>query len=104
MRDAPPESFRVLLIEDSAGDRFLLREMIERDCARFLVALVADTLASGIAMAREGGVDLVLLDLTLPDAHGLETFVRLHEVIPHVPVLVLSESDDEELGVQAVQR
>jgi PAS domain S-box-containing protein len=105
MPAAPPETFRILLIEDSAGDRFLLREMIERDCApRFLVAQVTDSLAHGLELARQGSADLVLLDLTLPDACGLESFTRLHAAAPHLPIIVLSERDDEEMGAQAVQR
>jgi PAS domain S-box-containing protein len=98
-------AFRVLLIEDSPGDRFLLREMIERDCgARFRVAQVTDTLARGIDLASRGESDVIMLDLVLSDGRGLEAFDRIHEAAPQIPVIVLSERDDENLALHAVQR
>ncbi|HET6410182.1 MAG TPA: response regulator, partial [Chthoniobacteraceae bacterium] len=98
-------AFRVLLIEDSPGDRFLLREMIERDCAmRFRVAQVTDTLARGKELASREESDVILLDLVLPDARGLHAFDQIHAAAPQVPVIVLSERDDEDLALQAVQR
>jgi PAS domain S-box-containing protein len=98
-------SFRVLLIEDSPGDRFLLREMIELDCdQRFRVAQITDTLARGVELARREESDVVLLDLFLSDASGLDAFDRIHEAVPQMPVIVLSERDDEELALHAVQR
>lgn len=98
-------AFRVLLIEDSPGDRFLLREMIELECgARFEVAQVTGTLARGIELARREEADVILLDLVLPDARGLDAFDRIHAEVPHSPVIVLSERDDENLALNAVQR
>jgi len=99
------ETFRVLLVESSAGDRFLLREMLERDCApRFRLVQVTDTLARAIEIVRLGESDVALLDLTLPDSSGIGTFTQLHDAAPHLPVIVLCERDDEELALLAVQR
>lgn len=98
-------AFRVLLIEDSPGDRFLLKEMIELKCdARFQVAQVTGTLARGIELARREEADVILLDLVLPDARGLDAFDRIHAEVPHSPVIVLSERDDENLALRVVQR
>ena len=98
-------AFRVLLIEDSPGDRFLLREMIERGSAtQFRVVQVTDTLARGMELAAREEADVVLLDFVLSDAKGLEAFDRIHEAVPQMPVIVLSERDDEELALHAVQR
>jgi PAS domain S-box-containing protein len=98
-------AFRVLLIEDSPGDRFLLREMIERESdTRFQVAQATGTLARGIELARREESDVVLLDLVLPDARGLDAFDSVHAVVPHLPVIVLSEQDDENLALHVVQR
>jgi len=50
------------------------------------------------------GVCAVVLDLRLPDSHGVETFDKVFQVAPQVPILVLGESDTEEIGKQAVER
>jgi PAS domain S-box-containing protein len=104
LQDSPTKPFRVLLVESSAGDRFLLQEMLERDCApRFQLAQVTDCLARAIEIVRLDETDVALLDLTLPDSDGIETFTQLHRVAPHLPVIALCEKDDEELGLLAVQ-
>lgn len=105
MPEKPSSSFRVLLIEASAGDRFLLREMIEGDWrAQFIVAHVAETLGKGIELARSGAADVALVDLVLPDVRGVEVFTQLHEAAPHLPVILLGESDDEDLALEVVHR
>jgi PAS domain S-box-containing protein len=79
--------------------------MIELDCgSRFRVAQVTSTLARGIELARREEADVILLDLILPDARGLEVFDRLHAEVPHSPVIVLSEQDDENVALTVVQR
>ena len=94
---------RVLLIEDSPGDARLIREMLgEAPGASFAVEH-ADRLSAGLERLAAGGFDLVLLDLGLPDAQGLETLVKTHERAPQVPIVVLTGLDDEGLTVQAVQ-
>ena len=51
-----------------------------------------------------GGIDIVLLDLNLPDSRGLETFLTLHGQAPQVPIVVLTGEDDESLGAAAVEQ
>src|SRR5262249_15400082 len=63
-----------------------------------------DRLAPGLNQLALGGIDIVLLDLSLPDSHGLDTFQRVHAVAPRVPVVLLSGLDDEDLAIQAVQK
>ena len=60
--------------------------MIEGESpARFIVSQLTDTLARGVELARSGLPDVALLDLALPDAQGIEVFVRLHEAMPSLP-------------------
>jgi phosphoserine phosphatase RsbU/P len=95
-----------LLIEDNPGDARLIREML-RDSASAAAPVelsVADRLASGVERLEGGQVDLVLLDLSLPDSTGLETFERIHTAAPGVPVVVLSGLDDEAMAVRAVHQ
>lgn len=95
---------RVLLIEDNPGDARLLKEaLVDAGADQFEVAF-ADTLRKGLDYVSSQDVDVVLLDLTLPDGQGLETFVRLHSRVPTVPVVVLTGLDDERLARQAVQK
>src|SRR3979411_1978895 len=92
------ESPTVLLIEDNPGDARLIGEMLqEAPGARFLLECT-DGLTGGLARLSRGGVQLVLLDLSLPESQGLESFLRVRTHAPSVPVVVLTGSDDEELG------
>ena len=105
MPEPSPSSFRVLLVEASPGDRFLLREMIEGEWrAQFIVSHVAETLAQGIEMARAHLPDVALVDLTLPDARGVEAFAKLRDAAPQLPVILLGEADDEDLALEVVHR
>src|ERR1700730_6839141 len=61
-------------------------------------------LSSGIERVRKGGIGAVVLDLTLPDSCGIETFDKLFQAASRVPILILSEADAEEMARQAVQR
>ncbi len=61
-------------------------------------------LSSGNERLLKGGVEAVVLDLTLPDSQGVETFDKLFQAAPRVPILILSEADAEEMAMQAVQR
>jgi PAS domain S-box-containing protein len=103
MDTSPPDPIRVLLIEDCPGDVFLIREMVqESKSPRFRMVAQTDRLEPGIALMRAGGIDVVLLDLTLPDSHGIESFTRAHEAVPELPIVVLSGIDDEEFAAQAL--
>ncbi|HXN23776.1 MAG TPA: EAL domain-containing protein [Candidatus Dormibacteraeota bacterium] len=94
----------VLLIEAQAGDAArILDELRSATDEPFRVEWVTE-LSSGIERLRNGGVGAVMLDLTLPDSHGVETFDKLFQAAPDVPILILSGADAEETARQAVQR
>jgi two-component system cell cycle response regulator len=89
----------VLLIEDSQGDADLIRmRLLDSD----LEVSCADRLSTGLAALAVKPPAVVLLDLNLPDSHGAETFRKVLNKAPGVPVVVLSGMEDEELAVQAV--
>ena len=99
----PPAQTRVLVVDDDPADIFLVREMVELDAkSRFRVTAEAGTAEQALQVLAQGEIDVVLLDLQLPDARGVDTFVRVHAADPDVPIIVLSGSDDEELGLQTV--
>ena len=94
----------VLLIDAEAdGAAGILDELSSATDERFDVEWVPD-LSRGIERLRNGGVGAVVLDLTLPDSHGIETFDKLFEAAPSVPILILSGPDAEEMARQAVER
>jgi len=99
---------RVLLIEDDPGEARLVREeLLEAPCpgqpgAAFELVQV-DRLEAGLARLAEGGVDIVLLDLSLPDSQGLDTFYRAQIEAPWLPIVVLTGLDDETCALQAVR-
>ncbi|MCC6616370.1 MAG: response regulator [Anaerolineae bacterium] len=94
-------SMRLLLIEDNLGDARLIREML-RDQADVAITHV-ETLEEAVDACRDATCDMALLDLSLPDSSGVETVLRLSADLPHLPIVVLTGSDDEELGIEAVQ-
>jgi signal transduction histidine kinase len=96
----------VLLIEDNPGDARLIAAMLEEAAGtgRRFALHCAKNLAAGAQRLREGGIDLVLLDLGLPESTGLQTLERLFAEVPQVPTLiVLSGLSDEDVAVQALQ-
>lgn len=97
-----PARLKVLLIEDNPGDARLIQLMLAADGEQLFEVEVVERLEAGVRRLASGGVGLCLLDLSLPDSHGLETFARLHARAPETPILVLSGLDDTTLAVQAV--
>ncbi len=95
---------RVLLVEDNPGDAYLLRRHIAEDRRMRAEVTQVDYLAKAFDVLREGVTDVILLDLSLPDAHGLETVEKTHERAPSVPIIVLTGLNDEDLALSAVQK
>ncbi len=92
---------RVLLVEDNEDDALLIREELSETNMEIERT---DRLSTAIARLIEGGIDAVLLDLSLPDAHGLDTIDRVLNGAPGVPIVVLTGFNDEEAAVTAVER
>jgi signal transduction histidine kinase len=97
------KTLRVLLVEDNAGDARLLREMFSTERAGSFELTHLLRMSEAVVHLLKGGVDIALLDLGLPDAHGLEILRRARAVAPDVPVIVLTGLDDEALAAQAMK-
>ncbi|HIE32176.1 MAG TPA: response regulator [Methanosarcinales archaeon] len=109
--DATPVN--VLLIEDDPGDAQMIREMLADSEETIFNMELADRLSTGLARIADGSggdgvgddnIDVILLDLSLPDSHGLDTFTSTYTQAPNVPIVVLNDLCDKELAIQAVQR
>jgi PAS domain S-box-containing protein len=100
----PGGTYRVLLIEDNPADIRLLQEYLATPLSPSYQLELADSLQAGLNRLEAGGLDLVLLDLSLPDSQGLETVMRVRERAPDLPIIVLSGLSDEEVAVAALQQ
>jgi signal transduction histidine kinase len=97
------KGLQVLLVEDNAGDARLLREMLREETPdSFKLTHLFRMQEAEIQLAK-GGVDIVLLDMGLPDTHGLDTVRRARTAAPNVPIIVLTGLDDEELAAEAMK-
>ena len=93
---------RILLVEDNPGDARLLEFMLQ-DALRDYHLAQANTLAQAVDLVQAALFDIILLDLSLPDAQGKSTFWRLHKVAPSVPIVVMTGLDDETLAAELAQ-
>jgi two-component system cell cycle response regulator len=93
----------VLLVEDSPTDALLLREALTDERRAQFRTAHAETLADALRTLQQQDFDLILLDLGLPDSQGLETFARVHDHVPQIPIIVLTGLDDDTLAIQAVK-
>ena len=93
---------RVLLVEDNPGDVRLIAELLSDYRDQFRLDAHATRLSDAEKAVERADVDLVLLDLSLPDSHGFETFERLLSHGRTLPILVLSGVDDESLALRMV--
>ena len=93
----------VLVIEDNPADARLVGEMLADAKGAAFDVLYADSLSTGLERLAEGGIDVILLDLNLPDSHGLDTFVQVRIQAQHLPIVVLTGLDDDKMGAEALR-
>lgn len=93
----------ILLIEDNPGDARLIKEYLTAEKNITFNLQTCEKLAQGIDIVESEYIDVVLLDLKLPDSEGLNTFQKMFAAAPHVPIIVLSGLDDETTAIKAVQ-
>ena len=94
------KGMRILLVEDNDDDALLIRESLSGTA---LEIDRAERLSTALAQLTLGKFDAVLLDLSLPDAWGLDTIRRLRREAAAVPIVVLTGLNDEEIAMRAVE-
>jgi len=97
------DRLKVLLVEDNPGDADLIQEILTRARTFSFDLEWADQFSTRLERLAVGGTDLLLLDLSLPDGRGLDTFAMAHAQAPHVPIIVLTLVDSEALAMKAVR-
>ena len=94
----------VLLVEDSASDTALLLETLRETAGDLFRVTALERLDEALRQLKTNSFDVLLLDLTLPDSAGVETFRAARASAPHVPIILLTGVDDEALGVEAMRQ
>ena len=94
----------ILLIEDNRAEARLLQETLKGSLLHRATVTIVTRLLEGIQHCRDHDVDVVMLDLTLPDSYGLASLDTLQTEVPKVPVVVLTNTNDDALAVEAVRR
>jgi len=95
---------RILLVEDSPTDVQNIREALAKEMDVPFRLQHAEQLSAALAILSRDPIDVILLDLQLPDIQGFGSIDRLRRANPGVPVVVLTASDDEGLAVQSLQQ
>lgn len=93
----------VLLIEDNPADARLIRELLREVSGSHVEFVLASTLDEGIAHLAAGGIDVVLVDLSLPDSTGVEACRRLQDKSPTIPIVVLTGLADQKTALKALR-
>ncbi len=95
---------KILLIEDDLGNADLIKRMLSQEQNPSFDVECAGRLETAFERFSKGGVDLVLLDLYLPDSSGPDTVAKFHARIPSVPIVTLTRQKDGAIALQAIQR
>ncbi|MGV3485657.1 MAG: protein kinase domain-containing protein [Planctomycetaceae bacterium] len=94
-------SYRVLVVEDSPTQSLMICQQL-KSTSRHFIPIDVPTVALACDRLQTLDIDLVLLDLNLPDSSGIPTIERVRQVHATVPILVLTNTDDPEVGMQCI--
>jgi two-component system, cell cycle response regulator len=96
-------TIRLLLIENDPGDTRLIKDALTRLKHISVDLVCTNSLPNAFTCLDSRKIDVIISNLDLPDSHGLDTLIKLSERVPEAPIIVLTEDDDEELAVGALQ-
>lgn len=97
------DAIKILLIEDDMDYALVIQNRLKNDPKNRFEPVHAETLAAGLEAIGRQPVDLILLDLNLPDCQALETFTRVKNRAPLTPIVILSATDDESVALEALK-
>ena len=100
----PVSLVKILLIEDSLAEARLLKEVLKGFKLSQFSLIHVKRLEEGLRKLSQESFDVILLDLTLPDAQGLESLPLLMQQAPSLPIVVLTNNNDDKLALEAVRQ
>ncbi len=103
-RSMPRKTVTVLLVEDDPVAAGLFHAQLHADIGVRFEFELADSLEKALELLREKPLDVVVLDLMLPDSEGIESLETIRAEAGPLPIVVLTGLDDEEVAVRAVER
>jgi signal transduction histidine kinase/DNA-binding response OmpR family regulator len=98
-----PRNIHLLLVEDNPADAKLIEIMLREADSRAYKLHNVTTFRDGMEYVAKNRVDVLLLDLSLPDSFGIETVKNANEIAPKVPIIVLTGRDDEDFALEVVK-
>ena len=97
------EKINILLIEDNKSDEGLFHVYLREGFGSAFTLAAADYLHKGLALVKETRFDVIIVDLTLPDSGGVDTFKAVYDAAPEIPIIVLTGLEDESMGITTVK-
>jgi signal transduction histidine kinase len=97
-------SVKILLIEDNPAEARLMQELLKQAQSKEFSLVHVKRLQQALQELNQDTYDVILLDLTLPDSQGLSSLPRLISHAPSLPIVVLTNTNDEELAIEAVRQ
>ena len=97
------QTFKVLLVEDVLMIAKITEQMLKKSPSNKYSSVWKTRLADTLEALKTEEFDVILLDLNLPDSRELDTVARVIEVAPAVPIIVLTATNSDEVGLRAVQ-
>lgn len=98
------DQIKILLIEDNPGDARIIKKMLAEEKIIKFDIIWENCLAKGLKRLSEGGFDVILLDLMLPDSiGGFYTFSKIQAEAQHIPIIVMTGFDDESFAESTIQ-
>ncbi|MBD2082686.1 response regulator [Leptolyngbya sp. FACHB-17] len=94
---------KVLLVEDNAAEARLLQEILKHTIECRFQLVPVQRMREAIALLESEAFDVVLLDLTLPDSAGLDSLNTMLRHSPNLPIVVLTNTNDDQLAIHAVR-
>ncbi len=95
---------KILLVEDDAEFAAVLRIRLGKETNPPLGITCAPDLQQALELLNSQRFDLILLDLMLPDSSGIQTFLKIHAQVRHIPVVILTGLDSDNLAIDAVRK
>src|SRR5215213_2724826 len=98
------ENFNVLIVEDNPSDQFLLQHMLSSSRLNIKKIHIMDRVTGAVELLKEHHIGLVLLDLSLPDSFGIDTYLKIRDVAQKIPVIILTGESDSEIALEALKQ